>query len=483
MSLDYQTIDLLRREHPAWRLLQADNAPLIVGFLHRVFIAPNQRSVAQGELAARLEDYLFHLREWLGETAFPRAATAYLDDWAQDARGWLRKYYPPGSDEAHFDLTPAVVRAIEWIEGLQAREFVGTESRLLTIFDLLEQLVTGTETDPEARLRELERRRAELDDEIDRVRAGDIPLMDPARVRERFVQVERTARGLLGDFRQVEQNFRSLDRQVRERIATWDGSKGELLESVFGERDEIADSDEGRSFRAFWDFLMAPARQEALSEMLSKALQLEAVADLEPDPKLARVHYDWLQAGEMTQRTVARLSEQLRRYLDDQAWLENRRIMNLIRTTEQRALQLREAPPPGAFLSMDEPAPQVELVMDRPLFQPPHNPVIRVEAVSEADTRDIDTAALFEQTWVDRARLRGRIRRALQSRDQVSLGQLLAEQPLEQGLAELVAWLGLAAEDDRALIDERRQMDVRWTDAEGVCRRASLPVIVFGRRP
>ena len=35
----------------------------------------------------------------LGEDTFPRAALEYLDDWAADDKGFLRKYYPPDSDE------------------------------------------------------------------------------------------------------------------------------------------------------------------------------------------------------------------------------------------------------------------------------------------------------------------------------------------------------------------------------------------------
>jgi len=481
VQLDYQTIELLRREHPAWRLLMADNAPLIVSFLHRSFIAPNLRSLPEGELIAQLEDYLFHLREERGAQAFPRSAADYLNDWAGDDKGWLRKYYPAGSDEPHFDLTPAVVRATDWLEGLEERQFVGTESRLLAVFDLLEQLVEGTQTDPEARIRDLERRRAAIDDEIARVRQGELALMDPARIRERFMQVERTARGLLGDFRQVEQNFRELDREVRERIATWEGGKAELLDQFFGERDEISDSDEGRSFRAFWDFLMSPSRQEALSEMLAHAMALEPVAELDPDPRLARIHYDWLEAGETTQRTVARLSEQLRRYLDEQAWLENRRIMNLIRETEQRALTVRRSPPRGDFMAVDEPAPHIDLTMERPLFSPPRNPVIRTQSIEEAEQATIDTDALFEQTYVDRERLRAQVRRALQSSEQIALTDLLDSQPLEQGLAELVAYLGLAADDEHSLIDESRQGTVSWVDAEGVRRRATVPTVIFGR--
>ncbi|MBV5304582.1 MAG: DUF3375 family protein, partial [Chlorobium sp.] len=43
MALDYSTLNLLRQNHPAWRLLCAQHAPLVAGFLHRVFIVPNVR--------------------------------------------------------------------------------------------------------------------------------------------------------------------------------------------------------------------------------------------------------------------------------------------------------------------------------------------------------------------------------------------------------------------------------------------------------
>jgi hypothetical protein len=64
---------------------------------------------------------------------------------------------------------------------------------------------------------------------------------------------------------------------------------------------------------------------------------------------LKRVHYDWLAAGEHAQRTVAQLSQQLRRFLDDQALLENRRIMEILRVIEAQALTVRDTAPAGGF--------------------------------------------------------------------------------------------------------------------------------------
>lgn len=287
-----------------------------------------------------------------------------------------------------------------------------------------------------------------------------------------------TARELLSDFRAVDHNFRSLDRSVRERIATWDGSKGELLQEIFGRRDIIADSDEGKSFRAFWDLLMSPTRQDELSALLNAVMALESVRDLEPEGRLQRIHYDWLEAGEVTQRTVARLSEQLRRYLDDQAWLENRRIMQLIRDIEQKALALRGEVDERTFMELDAAAPAITLPMDRTLFSPPFKPNITQRIVDEAGAV-IPTDALFEQVFVDRLRLLSNIRRALQTRKQVTLATLIADYPLEQGLAELVTYLSLATKEQRSAIDDTQNETIVWTDLGGCQRQATLPLLIF----
>ena len=478
MALDLDALETMRRQHPAWRLLLADSAPLVASFLQRVFVLPNLRVMSQADLAEALEDTLYALREQSGAAAWPKTAPEYLTDWAANDKGWLRKFYPPGSDEPHFDLTPATERAIGWLASLGERSFVGTESRLLTLFDMLRQMQDGSESDPETRVRELLRRRALIDTEIALVTAGQAPLLNDTALKERFAQFAGLARELLADFREVEHNFRALDRRVRERITLWDGSKGALLQDILGEREQIADSDQGRSFRAFWDFLMSRARQDELTQMLDHVMQLAPVAELQPDPRLRRVHYDWLEAGEHAQRTVALLSQQLRRFLDDQAWLENRRIMDILRRIEAGALAVREAPPAGDFMAIDDTAPNIELPMERPLHAAAPRLLIDSAALAAGD-EDVDAGALFSQFVIDKAALAQHVRQSLQQRTQVTLSELLALRPLRQGLAELVAYLGLAAEQGKAVIDDTVEDQVSWRNAGGTLKSARLPRVIF----
>jgi hypothetical protein len=478
--MNHASLELLRRAHPSWRLLLADNASLVVSFLHRVFIAPNVRSVSGPELVSLLEDDLHGLREQHGDDRYPRSAAEYLDEWADEDHRWLRKYYPQGTDEPAFDLTPATEKALEFVASFERPQRVSTESRLLTVLELLRQLALGTETDPAAHLADLERRRAKLDEEIARAREGRIQTMDAARVQDRFLALAATARALLADFREVDQGFRDLDRATRERIATWSGGKGALLEDVLGGRDVIGDSAQGRSFRAFWDFLMSPPLQEELAAGLERVLALPCIQELEPDARLARIHHDWLAAGDVTQRTVARLSAQLRRFLDEQVSRETRRIGQLIRSIEEHALALREAAPAGVVMEVDDFGPDLNLPLERPLFEPPFRPAFAGGAI-EAALEDVPADALFAQEYVDRAALRERVASALQHRSQVSLSDILATHPLERGLAELVAWFAVAADDPGAHIDGDRTQLVEWEDARGVRRRATAPSVIFTR--
>jgi len=484
MSLDFNTLDLLRQTHPAWRLLNSAHAPLVVSFLHKIFIQPNERLIAQADLAEKLEDDLFALRERLGAEAFPKAALEYLNDWAGNDKGWLRKFYLQDSDEPYFDLTPATEKAIAWLGTLTERAFVGTESRLLTLFELLKQIDNGSETDPQTRIAELQKRRDEIDAEIARVVDGDMPLLDATALKERFQQFMLISRELLSDFREVEHNFRTLDRDVRERIALWDGAKGALLEEIMGERDAIAGSDQGRSFRAFWDFLMSSARQQEFSNLLERVLDLPSVAELRPDARTRRVHYDWLDAGEHTQKTVARLSQQLRRFLDDQAWLENRRIMDILRGIESKALGLRTTPPKGEFSAIAAIGAEIELPLERPLYSPQLKSRI-ADLVLEQGVVEVDARELFSQVVVDKTVLSGHIRRALQDTVQVTLGELCRRWPLQHGLAELLAYLELAGEPFASTIDEEAEEIVVWSgsaqDGGQQTKRARLPRVIFVR--
>lgn len=480
--MEYEAIDALRERHPAWRLLRAGNASLILSFLGDFFVEGNRGACSASDLAAALDDRLYALNAaalaTAGEERYPKEPRAYLEDWAAVEVGYLRRFYPAGDDEIHYEVTPAFERAYGWVQSLQARPFVATESRLHTAVELLRQIVQGTDTDPGRRLDDLRRRRAETDAEIAAVEAGHLSLLEPAGVRDRYQQFATTARELLADFREVEENFRRLDRAARERIATWDGAKGELLADLVGSRSEITHSDQGHSFQAFYEFLLSESRQQELTDLLNRVTALQEV---DADRRVRGIHHDWSEAAERAQRTVRQISEQLRRFLDDQVWMENRRVLELVRSVETSALELRDSPPQTG-LEIDEPGLAITLPFERPLYSPPATS--DVESLIPPTTDEVDPDLLFAQTFVDQTRLADNIRAVLPEHSAALLSDIVAMYPLEQGAAEIVSYLALDDGDVAVEMDDSDETVLDYDDPRDPTssRRARLPKVTVRRR-
>lgn len=478
--MDFAYLLRLKQQSAAWRLLNADHAPLLLSFLHAAFIRPNARSVRQSELVAQLDDHLFAIAQTQG-AHFPRAPQEYLDAWTSAETPYLRRYYPDQGDEPEYDLTPAAEKAIEWVRALEERQFVGTESRLMTIFDLLRDIVQVTETDVQARIDDLERQKAGIDLEIARLEASGVEPYSPTQVKERFVQAEETARRLLSDFRQVEENFRALDRQTRERIALSTQSKGDLLDEIFGEQSSIVSSDQGKSFRAFWAFLMSTQRQGELETLLARVLALDEVRSVAgANDLLPRIKYQLMEAGAKVQKTSAGLVEQLRKYLDERIWAENRRILGVIHGIERQALALRDVMPRDRdFAAVPETQPDLDLPMTRGLFRPTGKIRLETADISVGFSDDLPEG-LFEQQAIDMEVLRGNIRHMLHERSQVALAEIVEAFPVAHGLAEVVAYVHLACEDPRATVLEAPRDRLAWRDDRGE-RVVTLPRVLFTR--
>ena len=143
-------------------------------------------------------------------------------------------------------------------------------------------------------------------------------------------------------------------------------------------------------------------------------------------------------------------------------------------------------------MAIDAMGADVELPLERPLFTPTAKPRLADLALVSGED-DIDTARLFDQIVVDKARLRSAVQRALRRQPQITLRELLDAEPLHQGLAELVAYLELAhaghysgaLDGPRALVDEAVEEPVSWqarsAAGEPVTRETRLPRVIFTR--
>jgi hypothetical protein len=173
------------------------------------------------------------------------------------------------------------------------------------------------------------------------------------------------------------------------------------------------------------------------------------------------------------------LSEQLRRFLDDQVWLENRRVFDLLRSIESKALKARDLGDRAVTMEIDDTTVSVGLSTERPMYR--RQTVISIDNVQmEEGSDDFDSSALVSQMYIDRDDLLRRVWDTLGPLDQVSLREVVAGAPLEQGLAELVGYLSLIEPGLAVVFDDQQREQIAWS-AEEVERVVDLPRVSFSR--
>jgi len=471
--LDYKEIKERLDTCAAFRLLRKDGAAFMLGFLYEQFKARNRSDIGQSELTSALSTYA-ELVRLAGQDETPgwgesrRDTSSYLDEWANE--GFLRKFYPEESDEASFDLTPDSERVLEWLAEMSRRGFIGTESRLKALLDAIRDLAYGAAFDPEERKAELLRQKAAIDAELGRLDRGEAATLDDTRIKERYYGVEDAARRLLADFKQIEQNFRDLDRETKERIIAAEGSRGRVLKDLFEHRDVIMASDQGKSFQAFWAYLMSIDTRDELSTLIGRVLSLEAIKDSKRSLALESLDAWLVAAGARVQRMTWRLNEELRRFLDDRSRLQVRMATRLIEEYKRLAMALKDSPPTERDFMVLEGDPDLGLVMDRPFYRPEEQARI-TETPSSLGEPASQVDVLYELDDISLAELAERLRRAIAEDGQASLGGLALRWPARHGSAELVGYLRLAS-----MAPELAEAD-RRTRIEAYNERTSATVI------
>ena len=450
----YSSLRALRQGHAAWRLLAADQAAFIVSFFEREFLRPGRRAIPEAELLRDLEAYLGEVQQAAGESLL-RPARAYLLAWADAEHGWLTRFH--GVDDVPcYDLTAAAEQAVGFVRSLTREEVLGTESRLRTVVSLLDEIAEDRDEDAGRREQRLLARRAEIDAELSELRrTGKVrPRLTAGQVRERYKHARATAAGIVRDFRALEEEFSALERGLMQEVVTWQEGKGELLRRVFAQGDVIRESPQGRSFALFWQFLMQPEEQASLARLLEEVARVPELKDLAAvdGARHEDLPRTWIRGAAAVQQTIAQLSRQLRRYVDERFLTQERAIFRRIQSLEGAAMAVREAPPQGEFLAIDLPRAAVNLPLDRRLFQPPFRLRLRdhalaggEQAAGAARGREALGRAL-SQPHVDRRALRGYIEEARVAAGgrAVTLTEVLARHPLTQGLSELLAYFVLA---------------------------------------
>jgi hypothetical protein len=474
--MNYEKALSLYRNDKTLQILRADHFPLLVSFFHLAFKQQDKISYTQSNLVSLLGDFLFSL-ERQGIQDYPKQPFDYLQKWAQ--QGYLRRYYEL-ADEPLYELSPATENALKWLEDLNKQQFVGTHSRLRQFFSLLQQIVNKT-AGPYERIQQLQEERKKLDDEIEKIKKGNYTPTNDTQLKEDYFLAEETAKRLLADFRQVEENFRELDTRTRQTIIKSNLAKGALLDNIFEQQDYLWNTDQGKSFNAFWEFLMSENMQEELEELLEKLNNIPVIKQVKQEQIVDRIKTNLVDAGDKVNKSNDGLIEQLRKYVEQKNLSESRHILRSIETIENLLMEYKETIDTQKSLMEVDGLFRPSLFMERPIFSPPLKIVFEHTSIEEG-MADADTNALFEQFYVDIEALRNNVKTLLRTKSQVSLSELLHQYVPTKGIAEILGYMQIATGDDRHYINDglTEKLSIQNTDT-GMQYQLQAPLIIFNR--
>ena len=466
------------REQALWRLLAADNGPIVLGLLE-THLLEDDRSLFASVLYERLGRSLDELRAQ-GQH-LPQTPQLYVADWL--AAGYLERRFPPGATEEEYELSSAAEGAIRFVSSLADPRTTATESRLAVVMQQLVRLAEQTDTNPETRIAALTAERQRIDEQIDAIRSGRMPALEGPRALERVREIIALADGLAGDFRRVRDQFEALNRDLRERIMDEESSRGEVLEALFAGADLIADSEAGRTFSAFWRLLVDPVESAALEHAIDSVLSRGFAGTLDPRERLflLRLTRTLLAQGGMVHEVLHSLARSLRNFVQSREYLEQRRVNQVLREAQRASLALKDkikAVEMLAFtleLSSSRLHSVAQWVLFDPAAQAPGG------GMADGDPALIgleDVGDLVAQSVIDFRALKANIRAVLERHTQASIADVLSQFPAAQGLGSVVGYMALGA---RHGLRGDRVENVEWLGMDEQWRSARIPTIYFLR--
>ena len=360
----------------------------------------------------------------------------------------VRNYVDDSSKKIFYVLTKHTEKVFQIIEILKDRDFVGAESKFQDIFVKLEDIVNNSVSDPVSRIADLERQKKEIDKEIERINAqGMVKHYEDYQIKTRLDDVYRLTNELVGDFKEVEDNFREITKNIYEKQAENSYTKGNLLGYAFDSVDKLKQSDQGKSFFSFWHFLLNDNEQSNLKMLVERSISvLEKREIVANDKFLRRIKTLLHSAGQKVLESNDRLGEKLTKVIAEKNNADNKKSRDTIRDIRILALKLSEMQLPddcGIILEFET---DFCLPIERPLAkESSSNTYDDIQPVSAMTPEDLDRLTLmYNPRLIDRKVLANNVREILKSKDRVSLMEVIEKYPLDKGLSELIAYITLS---------------------------------------
>ena len=456
----------LFEESPALRLMRGRLGSFVVGFFFKTFKKWGSSEASEEELIATLSEHIEQVRELEDFDAPKRLPQDYLEEWCDEDHRYMTKTYDEDREEYVFRLTRHSEKALSWLQDLlsmQQRGYATTESRFNRILIEMESLSQGVNADPESRIKDLSRKRDEIEEEIQRIReTGEAPIFGEDVIRDQVYDLSDLVEHFLSDFRAIEEFFKDHAREISKLYAQGDASKGDIVEHVLDADEELRSCDQGKSYFGFRSMMTNPTLARQFRNLAEQTSDIARRRGLDPNKTFLSLSERLFGEAGSAHGAYGRISRKLRQVVGDHAGGGGRQVRETLSQIRKSAYLLRDDPPIDWEFEIDI-RPQFFGLMESDYWEP--KSVEAFAPISPADGGDNDWINEILNSVgepLDLNKFRERVDLALEEAEKVSLTEMVDKYPLERGVVDVVCYRVVAGEDSRHYIldDEIIKIDL-----------------------
>lgn len=437
------------KESPSLELLETKHRGLTIPFLVHAFMR-NEKTHSQKVLESSLIDYLQYINyiedsedSIINTESLEIKARRKIAEWR--IAGFL--YQNITEEGTIYELSQYSLRTLDWIADQKRTEFVGTESKFKSVYDKIKDLLEYTDEDILKRKQILEKRKLDIQHKIDKLEAGEaVPVYDKTQITERFQDVLRTAKDLLIDFNEVEYNFKKISKDVSSKYATNEMLKKEALDLTFTALNELENSNQGKSFYAFWKFLIDTDYQEDWTKLIDELYsRLEKNEISHQDTFLKNLKRNLNQAALKVTDANSKMASKVARIIKDTG-INQKMTQQLIFDIKKMLVEIsKQSKEPEIGIEIES---KTHFILP---LEPKLNYALKDEVIfTKKPERAVDVPIeakslkkLFEHSGVDLLAIRNRIETALEEKGQTTLEEIIQTNGgITEGLSELFGYIG-----------------------------------------
>lgn len=471
---------------PSVELLRVRNREMIIDFLTKIF---NSQSVISSEnIHIQLADFLEYKQVTNDEDcginpfdSYEDKAKIYIQNWTN--KGFLTNY-PDEQGEVLYELSAHSSKTIDWLASLKKEEFVGTESKFNNILNQLKELVEFTNDDTEKRIILLEEKKLEIEQQIQRIKTGeDVKVFEAFEIVPRFNQLNQSAKELLSDFKEVEDNFKEITKEIYQKHSDGSLNKSDILDFTFDALDSLKESQQGKSFYAFWSFVLNTDLQikwESLTNELYQALEEKAIPINDSFLKGMKNHL--YNSGRKVYKANDKMAEKLSRIIRENESSNTEATKKIIQEIKKQLVEISKAKKKPEISFELETDIEISIPFERKLTSEKSEEVTYTNKPKIADegiTNSNHLGKLFAQSNIDKELLRKRIKDVLKERSQTTLLDVVKHYGgLEKGLPELFGYFGIIKEFKHAISLDKTQHIIFDTENR---KQITIPEIILSK--